>query len=154
MSNPDTFVEPRKRYTSEGPMFSIHFTADDSQRVYCCVTDKEYPARIAFAMLEEMQTKFLTKVRARDTSEGCLPNRTPVCTERSEILRLSRQILRAFRRPIPTAASLLRSTRSYRILRRCSRFLLHVSHANFDVLALTPSKRSKRVFAPDSSIAL
>lgn len=43
-------------------MFSIHYTADDSNRVYTCVTDKEYPPRIAFAMLEEMQTKFLTKV--------------------------------------------------------------------------------------------
>ena len=62
MSNPDTFVEPRKRYTSEGRMFAIHFVADDENRVYSCVTDKEYPARIAFAMLEEMQTKFLTKV--------------------------------------------------------------------------------------------
>lgn len=62
MSNPDTFVEPRKRYTSEGRMFSIHYTADDSNRVYSAVTDKEYPARIAFAMLEELQTKFLTKV--------------------------------------------------------------------------------------------
>lgn len=63
MSNPDTFVEPRKRYTSEGRMFSIHFVADDNNRVYSCVTDKEYSSRIAFAMLEEMQTKFLTKVR-------------------------------------------------------------------------------------------
>lgn len=62
MANPDTFVEPRKRYTSEGSMFSIHFVADDEHRVYNCVTDKEYPARIAFALLEEMQTKFLTKV--------------------------------------------------------------------------------------------
>lgn len=62
MANPDTFVEPRKRYTSEGSMFSIHYTADDSNRVYSAVTDKEYPPRIAFAMLEEMQTKFLTKV--------------------------------------------------------------------------------------------
>lgn len=43
-------------------MFSIHFVADDNTRIYSCVTDKEYPARIAFAMLEEMQTKFLTKV--------------------------------------------------------------------------------------------
>lgn len=43
-------------------MFAIHFVADDENRVYSCVTDKEYPARIAFAMLEEMQTKFLTKV--------------------------------------------------------------------------------------------
>ena len=63
MSNPETFVEPRKRYTSEGRMFAIHFVADDENRVYSCVTDKEYPARIAFALLEEMQTKFLTKVR-------------------------------------------------------------------------------------------
>ena len=62
MSNPDTFVEPRKRYSVEGRMFSIHFVADDNTRIYSCVTDKEYPARIAFAMLEEMQTKFLTKV--------------------------------------------------------------------------------------------
>lgn len=62
MSNPDTFVEPRKRYSVEGRMFSIHFVADDSSRVYSCVTDKEYPAHIAFALLDEMQTKFLTKV--------------------------------------------------------------------------------------------
>lgn len=63
MSNPDTFVEPRKRYTSVGRMFSIHFVADEDNRVYTCVTDTEYPSRIAFALLEEMQTKFLTKVR-------------------------------------------------------------------------------------------
>lgn len=62
MSNPDTFVEPRKRYSVEGRMFSIHFVADDSNRVYSCVTDKEYPARIAFTLLDEAQTKFLTKV--------------------------------------------------------------------------------------------
>ncbi|CAB1118209.1 unnamed protein product [Ectocarpus sp. CCAP 1310/34] len=62
MSNPDTFVEPRKRYSVEGRMFSIHFVADDSNRIYSCVTDKEYPARIAFTLLEEAQTKFLTKV--------------------------------------------------------------------------------------------
>ena len=62
MANPDTFVEPRRRYSSEGSMFSIHFVADDENRVYNCVTDKEYPTRIAFALLEEMQTKFLTKV--------------------------------------------------------------------------------------------
>lgn len=74
MSNPETFVEPRKRYTSEGRMFAIHFVADDENRVYSCVTDKEYPARIAFAMLEEMQTKFLTKVgdKALTAREGSL----------------------------------------------------------------------------------
>lgn len=71
MSNPDTFVEPHKRYTSEGRMFSIHFTSDDEQRVFSCVTDKEYPARIAFAMLEEMQTKFLTKVRTQAKNATC-----------------------------------------------------------------------------------
>ncbi|CAM9125594.1 unnamed protein product [Sphacelaria rigidula] len=74
MANPDTFVEPRKRYTSEGSMFSIHYTADDSNRVYSAVTDKEYPPRIAFAMLEEMQTKFLTKVgdKSLTAREGSL----------------------------------------------------------------------------------
>lgn len=77
MSNPDTFVEPRKRYTSEGRMFSIHFVGDDENRVYSCVTDKEYPARIAFAMLEEMQTKFLTKVRAQ-----CLGLHYAICHEK------------------------------------------------------------------------
>lgn len=75
MSNPDTFVEPRKRYSSEGRMFSIHFVADDSNRIYSCVTDKEYPARIAFAMLEEMQTKFLTKVN--DTVAAKAHERSP-----------------------------------------------------------------------------
>lgn len=73
MSNPDTFVEPRKRYSVEGRMFSIHFVADDDNRVYSCVTDKEYPARIAFALLEEMQTKFLTKVLVMCTHDRFLP---------------------------------------------------------------------------------
>lgn len=56
-------------------MFSIHFTADDSQRVYSCVTDKEYPPRIAFALLEELQTKFLTKVSHRNVRQagGAVP---------------------------------------------------------------------------------
>ncbi|CAM9438763.1 unnamed protein product [Discosporangium mesarthrocarpum] len=74
MCNPDTFVEPRKRYTSEGSMFCIHYTADDRNRVYTCVTDKEYPARIAFSMLEEMQSKFLTKVgeKSLTAKEGSL----------------------------------------------------------------------------------
>ncbi len=56
-------------------MFSIHFVADDSNRIYSCVTDKEYPARIAFAMLEEMQTKFLTKVN--DTVAAKAHERSP-----------------------------------------------------------------------------
>ncbi|CAM9186159.1 unnamed protein product [Choristocarpus tenellus] len=74
MCNPDTFVEPRKRYTSEGAMFCIHFTADERNRVYTCVTDKDYPARIAFMMLEEMQSKFLTKVgeKSLTAKEGSL----------------------------------------------------------------------------------
>lgn len=53
-------------------MFSIHFVADDNTRIYSCVTDKEYPARIAFAMLEEMQTKFLTKVSILNR-QPCMP---------------------------------------------------------------------------------
>lgn len=74
MANPDTFVEPRKRYSSEGSMFSIHFVADEQHRVFNCVTDKEYPARIAFALLEEMQSKFITKVGEKSLTarEGSL----------------------------------------------------------------------------------
>lgn len=78
MSNPDTFVEPRKRYSVEGRMFSIHFVADDNTRIYSCVTDKEYPARIAFALLEEMQTKFLTKVSCRLYSKNQKPKITNI----------------------------------------------------------------------------
>jgi hypothetical protein len=48
LAKPSTFVEPRRRYTNEGDMLSIHFTADERNRVYACVTDKEYPPRASY----------------------------------------------------------------------------------------------------------
>ncbi|CAM9103168.1 unnamed protein product [Phaeothamnion confervicola] len=58
-------------------MFAIHFIADESNRVYTCVTDREYPARVAFALLDEAQIKFETKVgdKSLTAREGSL-NRT------------------------------------------------------------------------------
>jgi Regulated-SNARE-like domain len=60
---PNVFVEAGKRYTNEGDVCCVHFVADDSNRVYSVVTDKAYPPRVAFAMLDEVQSKFVTKVR-------------------------------------------------------------------------------------------
>jgi Synaptobrevin/Regulated-SNARE-like domain len=68
------FVEPGRRYTNEGDLCSVHFVADDANRVYTVVTDKQYPARVAFALLDEVQSKFLTKVgdKSLAAKEGSL----------------------------------------------------------------------------------
>eukprot|EP01084_Bolivina_argentea_P319000 553319_1 len=74
LAKPSTYVEPRRRYTQEGALFSIHFTGDEDGRVYACVTAREYPSRVAFAMLEEMETKFLSRVgeKSLTAKEGSL----------------------------------------------------------------------------------
>ncbi|KAG5181470.1 hypothetical protein JKP88DRAFT_263587 [Tribonema minus] len=68
ISSPNVFVEPGRRYTNEGDVCCVHFVADDSNRVYTVVTDKQYPARVAFALLDEVQSKFLTKVGEKSLS--------------------------------------------------------------------------------------
>lgn len=74
ISSPNVFVEPGRRYTNEGEMSCVHFVADDNNRVYTVVTDKQYPPRVAFALLDEVQSKFLTKVGDKSLSarEGAL----------------------------------------------------------------------------------
>mmetsp|Transcript_5940 Transcript_5940/g.8938 ORF Transcript_5940/g.8938 Transcript_5940/m.8938 type:complete len:226 (-) Transcript_5940:112-789(-) len=74
ISSPKVFVEPGRRYTTEGSVCSVHFISDDANRVYTVVTDKAYPSRVAFAMLEEVQAKFVTKVgeKSLTAKEGSL----------------------------------------------------------------------------------
>eukprot|EP00611_Tribonema_gayanum_P010038 TRINITY_DN1995_c0_g2_i1.p1 TRINITY_DN1995_c0_g2~~TRINITY_DN1995_c0_g2_i1.p1 ORF type:complete len:226 (-),score=79.02 TRINITY_DN1995_c0_g2_i1:104-781(-) len=71
---PNVFVEPGRRYTNEGDVCCVHFVADDANRVYTVVTDKQYPARVAFALLDEAQSKFVTKVgdKSLAAKEGSL----------------------------------------------------------------------------------
>lgn len=47
-----------KRYTSQGPEQSIHYTLDPQGRVFAMVTVNRYSPRVAFAALDEFQTMF------------------------------------------------------------------------------------------------
>ena len=54
-------LEPRKLYVSKTDELAVNFYADDRGRVYLVVTLQDYPARVAYLLLEELQSRFLTK---------------------------------------------------------------------------------------------
>jgi len=70
LQGPDVFLIPRQRYSTEGDSYTIHFLPDDRKRVYIAVTDPDYPTRVAFALIEEMQSKFLDKVGVKSLTGG------------------------------------------------------------------------------------
>ena len=47
-----------KRYTSQGDMQAIHYILDTEGRIFSLVTNSQYPARIAFTAIEDLQTQF------------------------------------------------------------------------------------------------
>jgi len=54
-------LEPYKRHTEEGPEASIHFYLDGQGLLYACVTNKTYPNRVIFALLEETRIGFASR---------------------------------------------------------------------------------------------
>lgn len=60
---PDFAVKaaPRRRLRLVSDATTFNFMADTSQRVYIAVTSKAYPERVVFALIEELQTKFLER---------------------------------------------------------------------------------------------
>mmetsp|Transcript_11341 Transcript_11341/g.14739 ORF Transcript_11341/g.14739 Transcript_11341/m.14739 type:complete len:259 (+) Transcript_11341:143-919(+) len=74
IQSPNVYVTPRQRYSSEGDLYTIHFVSDERKRVYCVVTDRDYPSRVAFTLLEEMQSRFLDKAKEKSmtATEGSL----------------------------------------------------------------------------------
>jgi hypothetical protein len=74
ISSPNVLVEPGRRYSNEGAVCCVHFVADGVNRVFAVVTDKAYPARVAFTLVEEVQSKFVTKVgdKSLTAKEGSL----------------------------------------------------------------------------------
>jgi len=63
-------LRPYKRQTEEGPDVSIHFFLDDQGLLYACVTDKSYPSRVIFALLEETRQDFASRHNALKVPEG------------------------------------------------------------------------------------
>jgi hypothetical protein len=47
-----------RRYTSQGDSQSIHYTLDAQGRVYAVVTNPQYPPRVVFGALDELQSSF------------------------------------------------------------------------------------------------
>lgn len=51
-------MTPGRRYTSQGDVQAIHYSTDAQGRVYAIVTNPNYPSRVAFAALDELQSEF------------------------------------------------------------------------------------------------
>ena len=51
-------IVPGKKYSSQGDVQSIHYAVDFQGRVYAIVTNPNYPVRVAFLALEEIQSEF------------------------------------------------------------------------------------------------
>jgi len=41
-----------RKYSTEQEFFTIHYTVDDAKLLYAVATAKEYPSRVAFALLD------------------------------------------------------------------------------------------------------
>lgn len=54
-------IEPRKLYVSKTEQILVAYYGDERGRVYVAATLKDYPTRLAYLLLEELQSKFLTK---------------------------------------------------------------------------------------------
>jgi len=51
-------LEPGKRYSIQGAAQTIHYQCDANGRVFSIVTNPQYPPRVAFQALEELQMEF------------------------------------------------------------------------------------------------
>lgn len=51
-------MTPGRRYTSQGNIQAIHYSTDAQGRVYAIVTNPNYPSRVAFAAIDELQSEF------------------------------------------------------------------------------------------------
>mmetsp|Transcript_3566 Transcript_3566/g.10249 ORF Transcript_3566/g.10249 Transcript_3566/m.10249 type:complete len:249 (-) Transcript_3566:76-822(-) len=59
-------LRPRERVTVDGGATAIHCMADDRDRVYIMITDADYPQRVSYLGLEELQSKFLDRTDGVD----------------------------------------------------------------------------------------
>ncbi len=55
-------IQAEKKYSSNGPSYSIHYTLDRGGRVYAAVTNNNYSPRIAFVLLDEFKLNFDRKL--------------------------------------------------------------------------------------------
>ena len=51
-------ISAARRYTSQGETQSIHYFSDTQGRVYAIVTNRNFPPRVAFLALDELQKEF------------------------------------------------------------------------------------------------
>ena len=51
-------MTPGRRYTSQGDTQAIHYSTDAQGRVYAIVTNPNYPVRVAFGALDDLQNEF------------------------------------------------------------------------------------------------
>lgn len=59
LSNDEIYLQPGRNYTEEGEIYSISYVADDENRVFAVVTERSYPARVTFTLLEELRDNFM-----------------------------------------------------------------------------------------------
>jgi hypothetical protein len=58
-------IQAGKRYTSQGQAQCIHYTRDYQGRVFALVSSPKYSPRIAFALLDEFQSRFNAELGPR-----------------------------------------------------------------------------------------
>jgi hypothetical protein len=77
---------------SEADKLLVFFTCDEKDHVYVAVTLAEYPLRVGFRVLEELQSRFLDKVGDRSftatensLTRTCTSIFKDICTKYSDV---------------------------------------------------------------------